>query len=65
MASLRNKNAFVEQVRVEHPADFFGDVGAAFGPLLIGLSCFNPPGNYLAYCSSDQHSRAAIVVNTL
>jgi 3-oxoacyl-[acyl-carrier-protein] synthase-1 len=61
LASMRNKNAFITQVKVEHPADCFGDVGAAFGPILIGLTSFNPPGNYLGYCSSDQQSRAAIV----
>lgn len=65
VASMRNKNAFADQVKVEHPADCFGDIGAAFGPVLIGLTCFNSPGNYLGYCSSDQQSRAAVVSTTL
>lgn len=65
VASMRNKGAFVDHYTVEHPADCFGDIGAAFGPVLISLISTNAPVNHLVYCSSDQQSRAAVVVSVL
>lgn len=62
VASIRNKASLRENVETEHPADCVGDIGAAFGPVLIGLMAKQRAGNYLGCCSSDQQARAAIVV---
>jgi 3-oxoacyl-[acyl-carrier-protein] synthase-1 len=63
VAVLRNKEYLDENYTLEHPADCFGDVGAAIGPILIGLIANNKTGNYLAYCSSETSARASIAVN--
>ncbi len=62
VACLRNQAALSERVKIEHPADCFGDIGAAFGPVLISLTAENGVGNYLAYCSSELDARSAIIV---
>jgi 3-oxoacyl-[acyl-carrier-protein] synthase-1 len=41
VAQLRNKKSFTEQVNINHPADCIGDVGAAMGTTLLGLSAMN------------------------
>jgi 3-oxoacyl-[acyl-carrier-protein] synthase-1 len=52
---------------MHHPADCFGDAGAACGPLLVGLAALGIRHRYrqapaLVYCSSDHGQRAATVV---
>lgn len=67
VAVTRTKDFFKDDFQVEHPADCFGDTGAAVGALLISLA-FNDlvaKGNkdrILVSCSSDQAPRAAICV---
>lgn len=62
--------------KVVHPAENIGDVGAAFGPLLVGLAAIlqNPvvarpyAERYdpaLIYCSSDSGARAAAIVTRI
>lgn len=65
VAFMRNKSAFVENVQTEHPADCFGDIGAAFGPVLIANASNSKQSNILCYCSSDKQSRAAIQLTRL
>lgn len=65
VAFMRNKSAFTEDAKTEHPADCFGDVGAAFGPILIANTLASKQKNILCYCSSDQQARAAVVVERL
>ena len=59
---IRNQKAFSDSVTVEHPADCFGDLGAALGPVMIGLMGENTKGHYLGYCSSDSQARSAVSV---
>lgn len=67
VAQMRNKQAFTEQVTVNHPAEYFGDLGAATAPVLIGLAAENLWSNQqehkqLVYSSSDSAKRGAIVL---
>jgi len=68
VASMRNKNLIDENALTEHPADCFGDVGAAFGPLLLALTSLNIKKGHiqapcLAYSSSDTSYRGAAQVS--
>jgi 3-oxoacyl-[acyl-carrier-protein] synthase-1 len=67
VAQLRNKAAFNEQVKVQHPAENFGDVGAATAPVLLALAAENlwqdqQAKTCLVYSSSDNEKRGAIVI---
>ena len=67
VAMIRNSEYLAENLKVEHPADCFGDLGAAFGPVAIGLTAFYQTTGKartpcLICCSSDKDARAAIVV---
>jgi 3-oxoacyl-[acyl-carrier-protein] synthase-1 len=64
---LRTRFAFHEGHGMHHPADSFGDTGAASGPLMVGLAALGIKGRYrrspvLAYGASDRGGRAAIMV---
>jgi 3-oxoacyl-[acyl-carrier-protein] synthase I len=64
---LRNRAAFDPEHGMHHPADCFGDTGAACGPLMVGLAAVGVAGGYrrspcLVYGSSDDGPRAAIGV---
>ena len=70
VALTRNHASFDEEVELEHPADCYGDLGAATGLVLIGLSAnnlLNQKGSatHLVYSSSDTASRAALLVEKL
>jgi len=70
VAYTRNKSSFRDPVKVEHPADCYGDLGAATGPVLMGLAAdnlLNQPGlaTNLVYSSSDSAARAAVRVEKL
>lgn len=67
VALMRNQASFDEEVLLEHPADCYGDLGVAAGPVLIGLCArdlWQKPGpeTSLVYCSSDGAARAALRV---
>jgi 3-oxoacyl-[acyl-carrier-protein] synthase-1 len=66
---LRNTSAFDEAYGMHHPADCFGDTGAAAGPIMAGLAALGLAGGYrrasvLAYGSSDRGERAALIVTS-
>jgi 3-oxoacyl-[acyl-carrier-protein] synthase-1 len=66
-AYLRNRERFAEEFDVIHPADCFGDAGAAMAPLLIGLGAEGLRKGYrretcLVWCSSDRGDRGAVLV---
>jgi 3-oxoacyl-[acyl-carrier-protein] synthase I len=70
VAYIRNKDAFDEKVKVEHPVDCYGDLGAASGTALIALAAeglFKKPSDttYLVYSSSDSSKRGAIIVEKI
>ncbi|WP_240359179.1 hypothetical protein [Pyxidicoccus trucidator] len=67
VASLRHARYFADPLRVEHPVECMGDPGAALGPMLmalasLGLSKGYREGAWLAWCSSDQEERAAVII---
>lgn len=64
VAYTRNASAIDPGFRFEHPADCFGDTGAAAGPILMNLASRGLENNYvagpcMAYCSSEGPHRAA------
>lgn len=70
VAQLRNKAAFSAQVNIEHPAEYFGDLGAATAPVLISLAADNlwkneQASSHLIYSSSDSAKRGAIVIEKM
>lgn len=67
VAMMRTKAAFQEGFGMHHPADCFGETGAAIGPLMVGLAALGIKERYrgtpaLAYGSSDRGNRAALVI---
>jgi len=64
VAASRNQADLAGNVRFEHPADCFGDIGAAAGPILMGLAALGLRaatlrGPALVWCSSEGRQRAA------
>ncbi len=68
VAMLRNEHHLQEQITVAHPADCYGDLGAATGSVLMGLAAHallttDPgPTAHLVYSASDGAPRAAVRV---
>jgi 3-oxoacyl-[acyl-carrier-protein] synthase I len=67
VAFIRNKAAFAEEHGFHHPADCYGDTGAASGPLLVALAALGIRSGHRAspamvYCSSDRGDRAALTI---
>jgi len=68
IAVLRNNEAFDEKMKVEHPADCYGDLGAASGVAMVALSAMQAMTRkdtrpYLICCSSDREYRSAVVMH--
>lgn len=64
VAMTRNREHFTEKCVHHHPADCYGDLGAATGAVLISHAVqamlnSRTPATSLIYCSSDQAYRAA------
>jgi 3-oxoacyl-[acyl-carrier-protein] synthase-1 len=69
VAFVRNKAAFAPDHGFHHPADCFGDTGAASGPVLVGLAALGMARGYrrgpaLVYASSDRGRRAVTLVSS-
>jgi 3-oxoacyl-[acyl-carrier-protein] synthase I len=69
VAYTRNRATIQPGYRMHHPAECFGDTGAASGPLMIALAALGIRGGYrqppILICgSSDWGGRAAVVVST-
>ncbi len=69
-ACLRNSKHLDTDLTLEHPADCYGDIGTATGPVLIALAVESLkrkplPTASLVYSSSDRTARAAVVVEKL
>lgn len=67
VARLRNSAAFMPDHQMEHPAECFGDLGAAHGPMLAALAAHGVDKHYrpapcLVYASSDYGERAAVLL---
>ncbi len=68
VASTRNNSALAETIALEHPADCFGDIGAAVGPVLMALSHYGfsnklLKGGCLSYASAETEARAAVCLS--
>jgi len=64
---LRNRSSFSSDHGFFHPADCFGDTGAASGLILLGLAACGIFHGYrrspsLVYCSSDYGERATVAL---
>ena len=69
VARLRHTGFFSPTILVEHPADCFGDAGAATGALLLALAATalaagQRPGPALVWAASDGESRACALLST-
>jgi 3-oxoacyl-[acyl-carrier-protein] synthase I len=69
VAFLRNKASFDPEHGIYHPADCYGDLGAAAGPMMVGLAALGVREGYrasqsLVYGSSDCGGRAAVLVRS-
>jgi 3-oxoacyl-[acyl-carrier-protein] synthase-1 len=74
VAITRNKKHIAEHFSIEHPIDCIGDIGAAMGTTLLGLSAINllnetqqnksssKSSSHLIYSSSDGEKRAAVII---
>jgi len=70
VAMLRNESHLQERISIAHPADCYGDLGAATGSVLLGLAAhhlLNHPdaNNHLVYGSADGAMRAAVRVEKI
>jgi 3-oxoacyl-[acyl-carrier-protein] synthase-1 len=68
VARLRSSAHFAEPLQMEHPAESFGDLGAAHGPMMVALAAHGVAAGYrrapsLVYASSDHGDRAALLLN--
>ena len=68
MAFIRNMDSFHDKVATNHPAQCYGDPGAAAGPLMIGCALKGYEYNYfdgpaIVYASSDGGERAAVLLD--
>ena len=66
---IRNQGAFDQRHGMHHPADCYGDVGAASGTVMTGLAALGIRGGYrrssaLVYGSSDGGARAALLIQS-
>jgi 3-oxoacyl-[acyl-carrier-protein] synthase-1 len=67
VAYLRHSRHFEPGFRIEHPAEFTGDLGAALGPVMLvaaalGLHRGYRQGTCLVWSSSDREERAAVMI---
>jgi 3-oxoacyl-[acyl-carrier-protein] synthase-1 len=70
VARIRHSDCFAQAARVEHPADCYGDAGAATGTLLLALATEalrrgTKDGPALVFASSDREARACALLELL
>lgn len=68
VARLRHNDLFSPAMVIDHPADKFGDTGAAMGAILMALAAKSlavgaRPGPALVWAASDREPRACAVVS--
>ena len=68
VAFLRSHDSFAADSSVHHPADCYGDTGAASGPLMVGLAAIGLKQGYrrspsLVFASSDRGERAVTALS--
>jgi 3-oxoacyl-[acyl-carrier-protein] synthase-1 len=67
VARLRHNDIFSKEMQLDHPADKFGDAGAAMGAILMTLAAKSlvtgtRPGPALVWVASDRESRSCAVL---
>jgi 3-oxoacyl-[acyl-carrier-protein] synthase I len=67
VALIRNKPRFAPELRIEHPAEYVGDAGAALAPLMLGIAALQMwartlPGPALVWASADSGRRGALIM---
>lgn len=68
VATLRHSDFIDAEAQVNHPAEYFGDVGAATGALLVGLAAQRERrdlGSRLVWSSSDREAVGACVLELI
>ncbi|WP_444994499.1 hypothetical protein [Aliikangiella sp. IMCC44359] len=65
LAIIRNKSAFTKNKKIIRPAEYLGDIGAAFGCVMLGLAIKKAQEQshdcpILVFCSSDSGARAGL-----
>jgi 3-oxoacyl-[acyl-carrier-protein] synthase-1 len=68
VAQIRCAERLAETLRVEHPADCIGDVGAALGPVMLGLAALElargrVDGACLVWTGADRGQRVAALLS--
>jgi 3-oxoacyl-[acyl-carrier-protein] synthase-1 len=68
VARLRHNDFFSPTMLIEHPADKYGDAGAATGAILMALAAKSlasgaRPGPALVWAASDREPRACAVLS--
>lgn len=68
VAAIRSSASLHPKLRLVHPADCVGDLGAAAGPTLVALAALGLFKGYyagpsLVWCASERAPRAAVVVS--
>lgn len=67
VACVRHRERFADPLRVEHPAEYAGDAGAALAPLMLAVAAIELhagrlPGPALVWAASERAERGALVV---
>ena len=69
VARIRHAVHFAQDAAIEHPADCYGDLGAATGPVLLALAekalRRGNAGPVLVWASSDREERACALLHTV
>jgi 3-oxoacyl-[acyl-carrier-protein] synthase-1 len=70
VTGIRNKSSLGSGYRMRHPADCYGDTGAASGVLQVGLAALDITsgagmGPFLVYGSSDRGQRSAMALTAV
>lgn len=69
VAYLRNRELLAEELQMEHPAEYAGDMGAALAPIMLGVAAKwidagHIAGPALIWASSDEAERGAAFVTS-
>lgn len=67
-SQVRNSEAFGGELNMQHPAECYGDLGAATASTLMALSVIGLRKGYyqgplLVWCASDREQRGAVVIS--
>lgn len=68
VAIIRNQKRIADDALIKTPAEYYGDIGAATGPVLMALAAMDLFNNskdhqYMVQCSSDGPDRASIILS--